>query len=108
MADFAAEGFTLVGGRLDYVDQHPVAALVYMRRKHVINVFEWPREPGSPAGPHTNAARTERGYHAVHSAGGGFEYWLVSDLDAGELARFARRLAGEAGGPGASGPPASP
>ena len=37
--DFAAEGYPLVGGRLDYVDGHRAAAIVYRRDKHVINLF---------------------------------------------------------------------
>jgi len=92
VTDFAAEGFPLAGGRLDYVAHHAVAALVYTRRKHVINVFEWPRVAGG-APPSANAPRTLRGFHAVHEANGAFDYWIVSDLSPDELVPFAHRLA---------------
>jgi anti-sigma factor RsiW len=90
--DFAADGFPLVGGRLDYVDHRPVAALVYMRRKHVINVFEWP-EAGGDRAAHRVAPRTERGYHVVRADTDGLACWFVSDLNADELAGFARLVA---------------
>ena len=89
VTDFAAADYPLVGGRLDYLQGHPVAALVYMHRKHVINVFVWPkageREAMAPAA-------TERGYHLIHAEHSGMTYWVVSDLNAQELTAFARML----------------
>jgi len=96
VTDFAAAEYPLVGGRLDYLQGQPVAALVYMHRKHVINVFIWPlagtRETLAPA-------VTERGYHLIHATHSGMTYWVVSDLNAQELTTFARMLAPPAGGP---------
>jgi anti-sigma factor RsiW len=83
--DFAAQGFPLIGGRIDYVGGRPVAALVYQRRKHIINVFTWPSDaPG-------NSGEIDRnGYHAVHWHSGGMAWWTVSDLNIGELRQFQR------------------
>ncbi|MGA3074409.1 MAG: anti-sigma factor [Bryobacteraceae bacterium] len=81
--DFAAQGFPLIGGRIDYVSGRTVAALVYQRRKHIINVFTWPSAAtdGSP--------ELERnGYHVVHWNTNGMSWWAVSDLNAGELRQF--------------------
>jgi anti-sigma factor RsiW len=79
-------GYPLVGGRLDYVQDHPAAALVYRRGAHVINLFVWP-SPDSTAAPTTV---TRRGYHAIHGAAGSVAYWAVSDLSEADLARFAQ------------------
>ena len=89
VTDFAAAGYPLVGGRLDYLQGHSVAALVYLHRKHTINVFVWP-----VAGAHERLAPavTQQGYHVIHGAHAGMEYWVVSDLNAEELASFARML----------------
>jgi anti-sigma factor RsiW len=80
--DLAHEGFPLVGGRLDYLDNRPVAALVYQRRKHFINVFIWPAEPGSTANPR---AITRQGYHLLHWRDDDLNYWAVSDVSESEL-----------------------
>jgi anti-sigma factor RsiW len=94
VTDFAAADYPLVGGRLDYVHGHPVAALVYMHRKHVINVFVWP-----VSDTHEGIAPTtsERGFHVIHGTRAGMAYWVVSDLNAEELATFARLLAAPSG-----------
>lgn len=89
--DLADQGFPLVGGRLDYIERAPVAALVYKRREHVINVFVWPDSSADQAPIRT---LDSRGYHLVHWTKGGMTYWVVSDLEASELADFAGGLAG--------------
>jgi anti-sigma factor RsiW len=83
------EGFPLVGGRLDYLNGRPVAALVYKRREHVINLFVWP----SAATESTDFQReTRQGYHLVQWSKTGMNFWLVSDLDPTELRELAERL----------------
>jgi anti-sigma factor RsiW len=84
--DFKEQGFPLVGGRLDYLDGRPVAALVYRRRAHVINLFIWPSTPGSEA---ASGALSRQGYHLVHWTQGGMNYWAVSNLNEAELQDFA-------------------
>ncbi len=87
--DFAGRGYPLLGGRLDYVDGRPVAALVYGRRQHVINVFLWPAMRGPAAGP---ANRTQQGYHMLHWSTPDYAYWIVSDLGLAELQDYAQLL----------------
>ncbi len=76
-------------GRLDYLDHRPVAALVYRRNQHVINVFVWPN-PGSDDRPRTSG---RNGYNVVRESKSGMEFCLVSDLNRAELQDFATRLA---------------
>lgn len=87
--DLAAQGFPLVGGRLDYLGGRPVAALVYKRRLHTINVFVWPVASHSalPAG---KASRD--GYNVIHWTAAGMNFWAVSDVNTQELDEFARLL----------------
>jgi len=90
VVDLTAEGFTLIGGRLDYIDGEPVAAVVYQRRKHVINLFV-ARHLGAA---HANVtARTAQGYNMRHWSSGGLDFWAVSDLDALELDEFVGKIA---------------
>jgi anti-sigma factor RsiW len=89
VVDLAKEGFPLVGGRIDYVNNRPVAALVYGRRKHLINVFVWPSASGGASGTNTI---THQGYNLVHWSEAGMSYWVVSDLNKTELLDFARRV----------------
>lgn len=92
VVDLAPEGFPLVGGRLDYFGGRPVAALVYQRRKHLINVFTWPAGPSaSDSGPPAKAL-TRQGYNVYHWTKSRMIYWAVSDLNAEELNNFARLL----------------
>ncbi|HEX3936876.1 MAG TPA: anti-sigma factor, partial [Xanthobacteraceae bacterium] len=83
--DLTAEGFMLLGGRLDYIDGEPVASVVYKRRKHVINLFVAQRL-GAAHGNVTD--RTIQGYNVRHWSAGGLDFWAVSDLDAAELDEF--------------------
>ena len=87
--DLAAQGFPLVGGRLDYLDRRNVAALVYQRQKHFINVFIWPSELKAAE---VREVRTVRGYNVVFWQRGGMNFCAVSDLNSAELAQFARLL----------------
>jgi anti-sigma factor RsiW len=81
--DLSAQGFPLIGGRIDYVSDRPVAALVYLRRQHVINLFIWPS-----AKPDGDTEIVRNGYHMVHWNSAGMAWWAVSDLSAGELRQF--------------------
>jgi len=85
--DLAADGFPLIGGRVDYIDGHPTAAVVYRHDKHVINLFAWasPGEPKLP--PHTEA---RQGFNVVTWRQAGITYFAVSDVEADLLARFAQ------------------
>ncbi len=84
--DFAAEGFRLIGGRLDYLSGREVAALVYQRKQHLINLFIWPSEPG---GNTATKSFTENGYNVSHWDRDGFSFWAVSDVNADDLRSFA-------------------
>jgi anti-sigma factor (TIGR02949 family) len=90
--DLTSAGFPLVGGRLDYLSGQVVAALVYRRREHVINVFI---EPDSAQGAQ-QASRSEdtfrEGYHVLHWTQGGMTFWAVSDLSLPELEEFRKQF----------------
>lgn len=83
--DLAAQGFVLVGGRLDYLDDRPAAVLVYRRRQHVINLFIWRSGNGADA---PTRAVGRQGFHLVGWAHAGLTYWAVSDLNERELKEF--------------------
>ena len=85
--DLVAQGFPLVGGRLDYIDNQPVAAVVYRRREHVINLFVAPTAPG----PDLRSESTTRGgYNIVHWTKSSMAYWAVSSVSGVELGKFAQ------------------
>ena len=84
--DLAAYGFPLVGGRLDYLDGKTVAALVYQRNKHPINLFI----TAAPTDRNTSpTATTRRGYNVLAWTNNGLKYWAVSDLNQAELRQLA-------------------
>jgi anti-sigma factor (TIGR02949 family) len=89
VADLTAQGFTLLGGRLDYVDAKPVAAIVYRRRVHVINLFCAPA-PGS--GHRTAAMESLHGFNVRRWSDNGLNLWAVSDINADELMEFGEKF----------------
>src|SRR5262249_1375615 len=89
VADPSRQSFLLTGGRLDYLEGRPVAALVYHRRKHAINVFVWPTK-GAAERPIRTTSR--QGYQLIWWERGGMAYWVISDLNARELAEFVEAL----------------
>jgi anti-sigma factor RsiW len=99
--DFAAQGFPLVGGRLDYVGRERVAVLVYRFRKHVIDVYVVP--PGS-SGPIADSAapRASDGYAIARWQAAGMTWWAVTDAGPDALvglrAALEARLAGGGSG----------
>jgi anti-sigma factor RsiW len=86
--DLTQQGFSLTGGRLDYIGNRPVAALVYQRRQHSINVFVWPTDA-----PVMNGRASERqGYNVIRWSNAGMTYWAVSDLNLAELQQFVQLM----------------
>jgi anti-sigma factor RsiW len=84
VVDLTDKGFPLLGGRLDYVDGHSAAVLVYGRRLHTINVFVWRTGAGEPR----DGAFEVRGHSLLHWTNGGLSYWAVSDAAEPELEAF--------------------
>lgn len=91
VSDFVAEGFPLVGGREDYIDGHPAAAVVYRHAKHVINLFAW-AAPDAADAPFRR--ETRQGFNLIRWRHGGIEYVAVSDVEMDQLAAFTRLVAG--------------
>jgi anti-sigma factor RsiW len=89
VVDLTAQGFTLIGGRLDYVDARPIGAIVYRRRQHVINLFV-----AQTANTERKAAKIEtiQGFNIRRWSEHGLNYWAVSDLAADELAEFGEKF----------------
>ena len=82
--DLEAQGFPLVGGRLEYLPGRRVAALVYHRRQHVITLFIWPETASSAV----DAKISRNGYNLLHWTAGPMTYWAVSDVSASDLEQF--------------------
>jgi len=88
VTDLTEQGFPLKGGRLDYLDNRPVAALVYQRQQHIINLFIWP----SAQAPQKAALKpvTQQGFHLIRWESAGMTFFAVSDLNERELEEFVR------------------
>jgi anti-sigma factor RsiW len=91
VADLTAQGFTLLGGRLDYIDGKPVAALVYRRRAHIINLFV-----AMAANLERSAARHEtvQGFNIRRWNEQGLRFIAISDVSTDELADFGVKFEG--------------
>jgi anti-sigma factor RsiW len=85
--DLAAQGYPLIGGRVDYAAGQQVAALVYQRRQHVINVFVAPSAAAAPV-----TAQSVRGFHVRRWASAGMSFAVVSDVNDAELDAFVSAL----------------
>ena len=86
--DLTAEGFTLIGGRLDDINGETAAALVYRRRHHVINLFV-ARHPG---GERRTGSEIRHGFNVRQWTDEGLDFWAVSDINAGELDEFCKKF----------------
>jgi len=86
VVDLTSIGFPLVGGRLDYVGGRTVAALVYQRQKHTINLGVFPETADSSI---RDTVRTVRGFNVRHWVHDGMSFWAVSDLNSADLGEFA-------------------
>jgi anti-sigma factor RsiW len=89
VVDLTAQGFPLIGGRMDYLDNQPVAAVVYKHRQHIINLFIWPSTQNR--GGETDTI-TPQGYHLIHWTKSGMTFWAVSDLNLNELQQFVQLM----------------
>ncbi len=87
--DLTTEGFTLIGGRLDDINGETVAALVYRRRHHVINLFVT-RHPGSERA--RSGSEIRHGFNVRQWTADGLDFWAVSDINAGELDEFYKKF----------------
>jgi anti-sigma factor RsiW len=89
--DLTTAGFPLVGARLDYVNQRPVAALVYRHRQHVINLFIWPDAKADATTVPKSSSK--QGYNLLHWSDAGMTFWAISDLNAADVKTFAETYA---------------
>jgi anti-sigma factor RsiW len=87
--DLSPQGFVLIGGRLDYLGNRPVAALIYQRRQHSINLFVWPTTAQTET---TERVSVRQGYNLIHWTNAGMTFWAISDINLAELQEFARDL----------------
>jgi anti-sigma factor RsiW len=88
VADYAAQGYPLVGGRVDYVDGRRAATTVYRHGAHVINVFAWPATRSALP----SRLETRNGYQIACWMRGAIDFCAVSDTAGEELLPLTRLL----------------
>ncbi|HJV94689.1 MAG TPA: anti-sigma factor [Albitalea sp.] len=74
-------GSVFLGGRVDYLDGRPVAALVYKQGEHIVNSFVWP----STSSDSKVSFSSERGYLTAHWSHKGMNHWVISDVNREEF-----------------------
>ncbi len=89
VVDLAAQGYPLKGGRLDYLDNRSVAALIYTKNLHVINLFIWPAGSGSFQ---TFPMINHQGYYIYHWTKSGMNFWAISDVNPSDLGEFVQLI----------------
>jgi len=89
VVDLTAQGFTLIGGRLDYIDGRAVASIVYRRRAHMINLFVI---PGAASADHGAKLETMQGFNIQRWSAQGLEFFAISDINAEELNEFVEKF----------------
>lgn len=89
VTDFAAQGFALIGGRLDYLNRRPVAGLAYRHGKHLLNLFVWPDEPGAHVRQELSSVH---GFQLLSWTQAGMAYTAISDMNAHDLLEFKNLL----------------
>ena len=85
--DLTPQGFSLIGGRLDFLNKQAIAAIIYKKGNHVIDLFVWPATQNADI--HTFSLQ---GYYLTHWTKYGMDCWAVADLDEGELQQFAHLI----------------
>jgi anti-sigma factor RsiW len=90
--DLKAEGFPLLGGRVEQVAGAPVAALAYTSQKHIVNVYVWPAQADQ-----LPQRLQQNGFNLLHWSERAMQVWVVSDLEAGEIERFSQAWRSRAG-----------
>ena len=95
VTDLASEGFPLIGGRLDALGGRSVAALIYRRHLHVINLYQWPADSAATA----LDEKQRHGYTVIRWTAGGMRYLAISDVGAGDLKQFVQALRSASGTP---------
>ena len=83
--DFSEQGFKLIGGRLDYVGDQEVAAVVFQHKKHYINLFVWPRNQSSPL---PDTILQKEGFNLYGWDANGLTLWAVTDAEPEALKTF--------------------